>query len=75
MLARAKRRAMTAEGLLGVAETAHLLGVDEATVERWADERLLESVPNASGGRPLVGRRSVERLLAVAAELPTSTWR
>ncbi|HKG25267.1 MAG TPA: DNA-binding protein [Thermomicrobiales bacterium] len=70
MLGRAKRRALAAEGLIGVAEAARLLGVDEATVERWTADRLLESVPNASAGRPLVGRRSVERLLALAAELP-----
>jgi hypothetical protein len=75
MLGRAKRRALAAEGLIGVAAAARLLGVDEATVEQWANERLLESVPNATGGRTLVGRRSVERLLAVAAELPISTGR
>jgi hypothetical protein len=72
MLARAKRRALAAEGLIGVAGAACLLGVDEATVERWTAERLLDSVPNGSGGRTLVGRRSVERLLTVAAELPAS---
>jgi hypothetical protein len=70
MLARAKRRALAVEGLIGIAAAARMLGVDEATVERWTAERLLESVPTAAGGRMLVGRRSVERLLAVAAELP-----
>jgi hypothetical protein len=75
MLARAKRRALAVEGLIGVGAAARLLGVDEATVERWSEERLLESVPTAAGGRTLVGRRSVERLLAVAAELPESSRR
>jgi hypothetical protein len=68
MLARAKRRALAADGLIGVAAAARLLGVDEATIERWTAERLLDSVPTAPGDRPLIGRRSVERLLAVAVE-------
>jgi hypothetical protein len=72
LLARAKRRALAAEGLVGIAAAARMLGVNEATVERWIEERLLESAPPVTGGRTLVGRRSVERLLAVAAELPES---
>lgn len=70
MLARAKQRALSADGFIGIAATARLLGVDHATVERWIDDRLLESVPSASGRQTLIGRRSVERLLAVAAEVP-----
>jgi hypothetical protein len=73
MLGRAKRRALAAEGLVGIGATARLLGVDEPTVERFIAERLLDAVPNATGGRTLVGRRSVDRLLAVAAEVaPTA---
>jgi hypothetical protein len=68
MLGRAKRRALAAEGLLGVAETARILGVDEATVDRFVTDRLLDAVPNATAGRLLIRRRSVERLLAIATE-------
>lgn len=70
LLARAKQRALATDGFLGIAAAARLLGVDHGTVERWIDDRLLDSVPTASGGRTLIGRRSVERLLEVAAELP-----
>jgi hypothetical protein len=75
MLARAKRRALAAEGLIGVAAAACLLGVDGATIERWAADRLLDSVPTAAGGRTLIGRRSVERLLTVADEFTASSRR
>jgi len=69
LLARAKRRALEAEGLLEAGEAAARLGVSRAMILRWIDDGSLAGVQDKESGWTLVSRRAIERMELVASEL------